>query len=118
MTEQPEEQERHPVNHSLHDERRNFPRVAAAYLVYIDAAEGRASTGGTLAKTLDISISGVAVEVARPLPPGNRFIVVLSLHNEVVSLPATANRCVLVSEDLWEVAFQIEIYSKPYFQLL
>ncbi len=119
MTEHPEYLESsEPIGSSLNHDRRNFPRVPAAHLVYIDALDGAEGAPGGLAKTLDLSISGFAVEISHPISPGNRFAVVLSLHNETISVPALSNRCVSVADDLWEVGFQIQIYSKRYFQLL
>lgn len=99
-------------------ERRGFPRIPAAHLVYIDAAGSAKTSMGISAKTLDLSLSGIAVELSQPLQPETRFTVVLSFHDEVVAISALANRCVLVAEDLWEVGFQIDTPSRRFFQLL
>lgn len=107
-----------PIYFSAYRDRRNFPRLPAAHLMYVDAPAGLATAQGILARTLDLSLSGIAAELSHPLPPGHGYTIVLSLHNEVITLPAEANRCTLVAEDLWEVGFQLQTHSKNYFQLL
>ena len=87
-------------------------------MVYIDALRSTRTSMGIAARTLDLSLSGIAVELSRPLEPETRYSVVLSIHDEVVTISALANRCVLVAEDFWEAGFQIDAPSKRFFQLL
>jgi hypothetical protein len=99
-------------------ERRSFPRVPSAYLAYLTVTVDGENADGIPGKTLDLSITGVALELSRPPAEHAAYTVALSLHDEIHTFTVTLQRCARLAEDLWEAGFRLEVYSKRYFQLL
>ena len=99
-------------------ERRSFPRVPSAHLAHLNVCVDGEGDDGIPGKTLDLSITGVALELPRPPAQHAAYILALSLHDEIHTFAVTLQRCVPLAEDLWEAGFRLEEHSKRYFQLL
>lgn len=67
-------------------EKRSAPRVNRLYMItYVPHTEGPHKTPLSLGRTLNISPTGVAMEVYRELPPGTALELEIDLDNSTVS---------------------------------
>ncbi len=97
------------------EEHRQYPRVVSTHLAYIEHldAEGRATYRGH-ARTVDLSLNGVALEAHAPTEPGTTVNVAISLDNRVVECAGSVVRCERSQRGRWDTAVRLRKHSRDY----